>query len=125
MQRVIVATLSVVAIVGATGCNHYRTPIPGVLDLRSDGSGAPVSSTKLATDAQRTGIDAWMKGDGTTGDVEVKINDRAVWALRLVYLGDGAQSEIASAMPASGTVRRHHGMAASSGSVRSSLGVSE
>jgi hypothetical protein len=89
------AVLFVIAL--STGCNHYRTPIPGVLDLRSDGTGAPVAETPLAPEAERNGLDSLMKGDGTKGKVEVEIHDRGVWALRLMFLGDGASQEVSHA----------------------------
>src|SRR5688572_23150247 len=83
-----------VMVVLFAACSHYRTPIPGVLDLRSDGTGAPVATTPLAPEAEREGLDSLMKGDGTKGKVEVQVHDRGIWALRLMFLGDGASQEM-------------------------------
>jgi hypothetical protein len=90
----------------ALGCNHYHTPIPGVLDLRSDGAGADPATAALPSEAERQGLDALLKGTGTTGTSDVEVHERAVWALRLLLLSDGAAPEIGYAFHGNSALRK-------------------
>lgn len=87
------------------GCYHYQTDLPGTLDLRSDGAEAPLETRPLPPAAARDGLEAWMKGAGTSGATTVIAEDRAYWALRLFALGDGAKDEIDAALGQRGALR--------------------
>lgn len=92
-------TLALVAALaaGATGCTHITTTVPGVLDLRSDGSAATVE-TKAAT-GERSGFDAIMNGDGVKGTSDVMIEDRKYWVCSLFpVLNPSATEEISAAV---------------------------
>ena len=97
------APVAVLAMLAA--CQHYQTDLPGVLDLRSDGAEAPLETRPLPADAARQGLEAWMKGAGTSGTTTVVAEDRALWALRLFPLGDGAKGEVAVALGKDGALR--------------------
>lgn len=67
--------LLAVLAVSSTGCFHMRADLPGVLDLRSDGSEAAVDNTALPADAARDGIGGFFSGggvQGTKGDVTIE-----------------------------------------------------
>jgi nucleoid-associated protein YgaU len=83
-----------VAVLALAACNTVRTPLPGVLDLRSDGAASAPATVPVADAAGRDGIEAWMTGDGASGTAEVTVHDRHLWALRLFRLTDDAKAEI-------------------------------
>jgi hypothetical protein len=92
--------LTLLAIVFATGCNHIDTKVPGVLDLRSDASDAPVDTTAPRAEA-RSGTDAFIWGDGAIqSGTQVTITDRKWWLLKgLVPISnESATEEIAAAV---------------------------
>ena len=89
-----------------TGCLHTTNVLPGVLDMRTDGSGA-AAGTPVPASAARTGFDGFAYGNGGTGGTDVVIEDRAHFAIALVpifnessteewqaALGDGALTNI-------------------------------
>jgi hypothetical protein len=81
---------------GAGGCLHVTTDLPGVLDLRSDGSQAPLDNAVLpAGDAvARGGVDSFLTGSGASGGPDVAIVDRQHWAISLVpVFNDGGNAE--------------------------------
>ncbi|MDP2344187.1 MAG: hypothetical protein Q8O67_24730 [Deltaproteobacteria bacterium] len=62
----------------STGCSHVSSQIPGVLDLRSDGSEAATITEALpASDATRDGVGGFFLGTGATGSSEVVVENRA------------------------------------------------
>jgi hypothetical protein len=91
----------------SAGCRHVTNDIPGVLDMRTDGSGAP-ANTAVSPSAARTGFDALMQGNGVTGTSDITIEDRTHFVLSYVpilndrgstpewntALGDGALTNI-------------------------------
>lgn len=80
------------------GCNHITTKVPGVLDLRSDGSDAAVDST-APKEAPRAGFDGLLWGDGVQGSGQVTVVDRKYWLLNLLAMGnESATEEINAAM---------------------------
>ena len=67
----------VVVALASAGCFHVTSSIPGVLDLRSDGSEAPVEDKPLPTsDATRDGVGSFFLGSGAQGGSNVKIENR-------------------------------------------------
>ena len=89
-------------------CNTITTKVPGVVDLRSDASGAPTDSASKVEGA-RSGFDSIMSGDGTTATSgNVKINEKRYWVIGLIPVGDAdVAPEIAQAS-AKGALRNVH-----------------
>ena len=93
----------VLAVALGSGCLHTNTKLPGVLDLRSDGSDAATVTTALEKpDAEitRTGFGAIMWGDGlqVTGD-KLALQDRQWHAIGLIpVFNDQLEAEY-KAMP--------------------------
>jgi hypothetical protein len=89
--------LAVLALSLTSGCYHITTKVPGVLDLRSDGSGAETDSAG-PKDGSRTGFDAILWGDGVQGSGQVTVVDRKYWFIGLIPMGnESATEEIGSA----------------------------
>ncbi len=95
------------ALAGA-GCNHITTRVPGVLDLRSDGSGAPAESQPAKAES-RTGFDAILWGDGVQGSGSVTVVDRKYWLIKGLFpiANESATEEIAAAT-GDGALRNVH-----------------
>ena len=80
----------------AGGCTHITTKVPGVLDLRSDGS---LEEKAKKPDAPRGGLDGLLWGSGVTGDAAVVVEDRKYWIVGLVpVFNESATEEIAQAL---------------------------
>lgn len=100
----------------STGCFHFRTDIPGVLDLRSDASLAqPLEQTPTVDESlQREGAKETLQGQGITFDGHrVLVHERVTW-LGLTFLapgafllwnGDGAVPELEAALGERGILR--------------------
>ena len=85
---------SLVASLAASGCLHSRTEMPGVLDLRSTGSDAPLAQEPIDKAATRAGFDAFSYGAGVEGSTDVTIDNRTHYLIGLVpVLGDSAAEE--------------------------------
>lgn len=85
----------------SSACHHVTTKVPGVLDLRSDGSEAAVAkdAPKTSEETARTGFGAIMNGDGVTGTSNVSIVDRKYWIIGLIpIMNESATEEIQAAM---------------------------
>ncbi len=98
---------ALLAVCALTACQHYQTELPGTLDLRSDGADAPLETAPVPAEATRNGLEAWMKGAGVSAKAggAVVAEDRAVWALRVFPLGDGAADEVRGALGTGGALR--------------------
>lgn len=100
----------------ATGCFHFRTEIPGVLDLRSDAALAkPIEQPPIVDESlQREGARETLQGQGVTFDGHrVLVHERVTW-LGLTFLapgafllwnGDGAVPELEAALGENGILR--------------------
>jgi hypothetical protein len=73
--------LLALALSPTTGCYRYATDIPGVLDLRSDGTEAPSrSEPPVAPEAKREGLLALFAGPGVREDgADITVEDRHVF----------------------------------------------
>jgi hypothetical protein len=90
----------VLAVAMGSGCIHTNTKLPGVLDLRSDGSDAAPSTEpfKGTEEISREGFGSYINGEGLkiTGD-KVVIEDRNWHLVGLVHIvGDMAAAEYAA-----------------------------
>jgi hypothetical protein len=100
------------AAVAGTGCMHTNTVLPGVLDLRSDGSTATVNKDKVEVkgdDVKRDGFGAIMSGDGLQIEGEkVRVEDRNWHLLGLIHvINDHGEAEFA-ALPKTGALKNVH-----------------
>jgi hypothetical protein len=106
----IVHLLVVTAVLLSAGCQTVTVKVPGTLDMRSDGAGAPAASGGKPLDAKmaRTGFDAIIWGDGVSvSGPHVTVKDRRYWALRLVPIAnESATEEIAAAVGDNGAVKK-------------------
>jgi hypothetical protein len=94
-------SLAAVIALGSSGCLHVTTDLPGVLDLRSDGSQAALDSTALpaGSGVGREGVDTFLYGAGATGGPDVRLVDRQHWAVSLVpVFNDGGNAEWSAAL---------------------------
>ncbi len=86
-----------------TGCFHTEVMLPGVLDVRSDGSSATANAAlmKPVPDVTtRTGVSGIIYGDGATSTAAaVKVEDRQWFVLALVpVLNDMGAVELKAAI---------------------------
>jgi hypothetical protein len=72
----------------SSGCTHITSTLPGVLDLRSDGSEAPPNTDSIPlSDATREGVGGFFLGTGATGSGDVKIENRETFlGLGLIFI---------------------------------------
>lgn len=105
-SRTAIAQLLVLAALGfSSGCHHLTTNVPGVLDMRTDGSAATAAPRKAGV-GERTGFDGIMYGEGVQGTSELKVTDRKYWACSLVpVLNESATEEITTAVGPNGALR--------------------
>jgi hypothetical protein len=94
--------------VAPTGCFRYQTRIPGVVDVRTDGSEAARSGAQPPARAVRTGAQGLLLGRGTErrGD-RIHVEDRRYDLRQAIPLvNPSAARELADATGASGALRR-------------------
>jgi hypothetical protein len=103
------AALVGIAALAGSGCNHYRTQVPGVLDLRpTQGAVAgPAPAGTTSPTIARSSTDALLSGAGyTTGGTEFRVEDRTFWFWRLVpVMNPSAEEELQAAVSATGAVQ--------------------
>ncbi|MBI1948147.1 MAG: hypothetical protein HYS27_20830 [Deltaproteobacteria bacterium] len=93
-QRSLLLAATAAAILAGSACHHLTTKVPGVLDMRTDGSGAG-PATRKAGAGERTGFDGLMLGEGVTGSSELKVVDRKYWVCSFFpIINDSATEEI-------------------------------
>lgn len=106
----IVHLLVVTAVLLSAACQTVTVKVPGTLDMRSDGAGAPAAPGWKPLDAKmaRTGFDAIIWGEGVTrSGPHVTVKDRRYWALRLVPIAnESATEEIAAAIGDNGALKK-------------------
>lgn len=111
MQRSKHIALALGACLGlaSAGCHHYHTAIPGVVDIRSDGSGAKADSRELelGQDVKRESVEAIVIGKGVeVQGHKVKIEDRTYWILHIAPMfNTSAAEEVDAALANNGALR--------------------
>jgi hypothetical protein len=101
--------LGLVPVLCAAGaCFHHQAYLPGVIDLRSDGSGLRAAGTHLKDDPRvtRTGADALTQGAGLSivGN-EMRIEERHFWlAGSIPILNESPTPELEAALAAGGAL---------------------
>jgi hypothetical protein len=94
----------------STGCYSFTANVPGVLDLRSDGSQASVSSDKLPPgEHTRDGVGGFMFGNGLqpgAAPADVTIEDRHWWAIGLFTIMNPSIKEEVQAALGKGAMRK-------------------
>lgn len=79
----------VLAAVLSTACLHTNTKLPGVLDLRSDGSGAQPATDQLkpSEETSRAGFGSFISGEGLQQKgADITIEDRQWFLLGLIHI---------------------------------------
>ena len=101
----LLSVLSLTA-VAATGCLHTTTKVPGVLDMRTDGSGA-ASRTVSVKDPElaREGFGSFLWGSGVQGTKEIAVEDRKWWIIDLIPMFNESATEEIKAGLGSGAIR--------------------
>lgn len=102
-----VAAIVAVLTTGA-GCRSFTANVPGVLDLRSDGSQASVANDKLPPgEHTRDGVGGFMFGNGAqaTG-ADVTVEDRHWWAIGLFTIMNPSIKEEMQAALGKGAMRK-------------------
>lgn len=106
IQRNAIAPLLVLAaLAGSSGCHHLTTKVPGVLDMRTDGSGATAAPRKGNT-GERAGFDGIMYGEGVQGTTDLKVTDRKYWVCSFFpIINESATEEITVAVGPNGALK--------------------
>lgn len=112
MSARLFAFLSVAAL-ASSGCFHVKSSIPGVLDLRSDGSDAPVATKPMEGEATRDGVGGFFLGAGAEGTSDVTVENRATFIGLSFYflihpLNGDVQDEWQSVLGKDGAARNVH-----------------
>ncbi len=102
LHRTVCTVAVLVASLASTGCYSFTANVPGVLDLRSDGSAAtPLTAEKLPVgETSREGFGSFFTGAGAqaTG-ADVTIEDRHWWVLGLFNIvNTSAKEEMQAAL---------------------------
>ena len=93
-HRSLLFAATATALIAGNACHHLTTKVPGVLDMRTDGSGA-APATRKAGAGERTGFDGLMLGEGVTGTSELKVVDRKYWVCSFFpIINESATEEI-------------------------------
>lgn len=107
-----VRTLVCILALGLTaplgGCYRYVTRVPGVLDMRSDASGADARKVARPSDPDlvRSGLEAEVLGPGLVVEAnEVRVRERRVWVRGLIPLVDDSSGEEIGAALHGGALR--------------------
>ena len=103
MRAIHLVTATALCLVGA-GCNHMTTRVPGVLDLRSDGSDVPVDNSPPKAES-RSGFDSLLWGDGAQGAGQTTVVDRKYWIIGLIGIGNESATEEINAAVGNGAFR--------------------
>lgn len=87
------------------GCFHHQAYLPGVIDLRTDGSGLPTATRPPTVDPRQTrsGVEGYVTGEGlTVAGADVDVEDRHYWIAGLIpVINDSPTPEIAAALASS------------------------
>lgn len=103
-RNAIAPFLALAALAAGSGCHHLTTKVPGVLDMRTDGSGAAPAPKKAG--GERTGIEGIFWGEGVQGTTELKVTDRKYWLCAILpVLNESATEEITVALGPNGALR--------------------
>ena len=122
MLRSVGLLLAAAFVLSTTACFHVTSNIPGVLDVRSDGSAAAPDASALPATATRTGLDNFLWGSGVSNaslksdwpamiegaksPSEVTIEDRSWhWFTGLWPFGNESSSEEWTAALGTGSLR--------------------
>lgn len=102
------ATVAVVAL--SSGCFHHQAYLPGVIDMRTDGSGLPPSPKLAPSDPRQTRnqLEGVALGQGlTVAGADVTVDDRHFWVVGLIPIfNDSPTPEVEAALATAGTMTR-------------------
>ncbi len=94
----------------ASGCFHHQAYLPGVIDMRTDGSGlaAPGKLTTSDPRQTRSELEAVALGQGLTlAGADVSVDDRHFWVIGLIpVFNDSPTPEVEAALATAGAMTR-------------------
>jgi hypothetical protein len=108
MRTVSAVTVLVASIASTTGCRSFTANVPGVLDLRSDGSqAAPVTTEKVPVgETTREGFGSFLTGSGVAlKGADVSVEDRHWWFIGLFSIINGSMQEEMTAALGKGALK--------------------
>jgi hypothetical protein len=110
------AALLAATVVASSGCYHYTTDVPGVLDLRSDGASAQENAAaienKEGDEVSRDGFMGFLNGAGVQAEgSKFTVEDRHLFLGIVipglfVIMNDSASEELDAAMGEGGAIRK-------------------
>ncbi len=90
----------------SVGCNRHAMRLPGVVDMRTDGTGAEPGKVDLTTVSQhvRPEFSGLMEGEGIgVRGPEITVEDRAYWLIRVIPVyNNSIDEELQGMLEASG-----------------------
>lgn len=98
-------------VASSAGCFHHQTYLPGVIDMRTDGSGLPSATAPATIDSKvaRSGAEAFAQGAGVAqvgGDV-VTVEDRHYWVFGSIPIyNESPTPELLAARDLGGALNR-------------------
>jgi hypothetical protein len=112
MRVVVSLTIVVASVVLLTGgCFHHQTHLPGVIDMRTDGSGLPPPAKPTATTDRkiaRPSSEALVEGAGLSlAGRELSVEDRHYWIVGSIPIyNESATPELQAALNVGGAVTK-------------------
>ncbi|MCC7070930.1 MAG: hypothetical protein IT383_06395 [Deltaproteobacteria bacterium] len=104
------APVAVTVVALASGCFHHQAYLPGVIDMRTDGSGLPAPGKLAPSDPRQTRnqLEGVALGQGLTiAGSDVTVDDRHFWVVGLIPIfNDSATPELEAALATAGTMTR-------------------
>jgi 2-oxoglutarate dehydrogenase E2 component (dihydrolipoamide succinyltransferase) len=111
-SRTLCAAAAIVAVTASVpGCRSFEANVPGVLDLRSDGSAAAPATDKLAPNPETTreGVGGILTGNGVQANgADVTIEDRHWWFIGLLKIINPSMKEEMAAALGKGAMKNVH-----------------
>ena len=96
------------ALVSSAGCFHHQAYLPGVIDMRTDGSGLPAARAAATSNPKlaRAGVEALAQGAGVARvDSEITVEDRHYWIFGSVPIhNDNPTPELVAARDVGGAL---------------------
>lgn len=98
------------AAVGSGGCFHHQAHLPGIFDMRTDGSGLPPPASTAVVEPRHAhpGVEGLVQGAGVSVvGSDVSVEHRFYWLLGAIPIYNQSPSpSLEAALPAGGALTR-------------------